>query len=377
MSAATRLPAVAGALTVVGGSIAALSRPTVHSFLAKRFGARSGSLALKLLALVFALANLKNLPGFWHIRVLRGIIYQIYFNHKHPIPPKHIFAPIITQSRNTIWDCDYNIHKSNSTYFADLDIGRAHMMGAIIRTGLARLNAGDQEGLPQGTVEARGKYVVALGAVSCFFQRQIEPLQAFEVYTRVLSWDRKWLYTVSHIVQKGKIRPDSYVLQPWKSRKGSRQQQKKAAAATAQDEDLTKYIFATSLARYVFKKGRLTINPEIVLERSRLLPPRPAGVGFPPRAEAGDTPLDPTATPFNPAVPATKLGESAVLVGDELGNQLQDILSKTAADEDWTWDDMEKERLRGLELASHFDALNACHGELRAGDVLGKYNDYW
>lgn len=244
-------------------------------------------------------------------------------------------------------------------------------MGAIIRTGLARLNAGDQEGLPKSNVEAKGKYVVALGAVSCFFQRQVEPLQAFEIYTRVLSWDRKWLYMVSHIVQKGKIKPDSYVLQPWKNRKGGQQKTK------AGEEDLSKYIFATSVARYVFKKGRLTINPEIVLERSRLLPARPAGVGFPPRAEAGESQLDPTATPFNPATPAANLGESAVLVGDELESKLQGVPSQATDDDAWTWDDMEKERLRGLELAGHFDALNACHGELRAGDVLGKYNDYW
>lgn len=244
-------------------------------------------------------------------------------------------------------------------------------MGAIIRTGLARLNAGDQEGLPKSNVEAKGKYVVALGAVSCFFQRQVEPLQAFEIYTRVLSWDRKWLYMVSHIVQKGKIKPDSYVLQPWKNRKGGQQKTK------AGEEDLTKYIFATSVARYVFKKGRLTINPEIVLERSRLLPARPAGVGFPPRAEAGESQLDPTATPFNPATPAANLGESAVLVGNELESKRQGVQSQAIDDDAWTWDDMEKERLRGLELAGHFDALNACHGELRAGDVLGKYNDYW
>lgn len=371
MSAATRLPAVAGALAVVGGAFAFLSHPTVQHFFTERFGSKAGSIMLKLCAAAFALANLKNVPGFWHIRVLRGIIYQIYFNKKHAIPPKHIFAPLITQSRNTLWDCDYNIHKSNSTYFADLDVARAHTVGAIIRTGLARLNAGDQEGLPKSNVEAKGKYVVALGAVSCFFQRQVEPLQAFEIYTRVLSWDRKWLYMVSHIVQKGKIKPDSYVLQPWKNRKGGQQKSK------AGEEDLTKYIFATSVARYVFKKGRLTINPEIVLERSRLLPARPAGVGFPPRAEAGESQLDPTATPFNPATPAANLGESAVLVGDELESKLQGVPSQATDDDAWTWDDMEKERLRGLELAGHFDALNACHGELRAGDVLGKYNDYW
>ena len=120
------------------------------------------------------------------IRVLRGIFYQLYLQPT-PQPPKHLFAPLITSSRNSLYDCDYNLHKSNSTYFADLDIARAHTVGCIIRTGLARLNRGDEDGLPAAAREAKGKYAVALGGVSCSFQRQIEPLQSFEIYTRVLS----------------------------------------------------------------------------------------------------------------------------------------------------------------------------------------------
>lgn len=234
-------------------------------------------------------------------------------------------------------------------------------MSAIIRTGLARLNKGDQEGLPDSTKNAKGSYVVALGAVNCFFQRQIEPLQQFEIFTRVQSWDRKWLYVVSHIVKKGAIKPDSYVLQPWKNKKG------RGTAEKKEEEDLTKHIFATSLARYVFKKGRLTINPEVILERSRLLPPRPQGVGYPPRTEATGP-----ATPGTPAIPG-RSGES-----ENLSNELRSRLAKKAEGEDeWTWDDMEKERLRGLELASHFDTLSGIHGEIRGGDVLGKFGDYW
>ncbi|EMC96710.1 hypothetical protein BAUCODRAFT_108579 [Baudoinia panamericana UAMH 10762] len=296
----------------------------------------------KIAALAFALANIKNLPGVWHVRVLRGIFYQLYLQPT-PQQPKHLFAPLITSSRNTLLDCDYNFHKSNSTYFADLDVARAHYVGAILRTSLARLNRGDEDGIPAEAKSAKGKYVVALGAVSCFFQKQIEPLQQFEIYTRVLSWDRKWLYLVSHIVKKGAIKPDSYVLQPWRKTK------RKAGEAKKESEDLTKHIFATSVARYVFKKGRLTINPEIVLERSRLLPPRPAGIGLPPRAEA------------------SKLGEFA----DETR------ASVNTDDDGWTWEDMEKERLRGLSFATHFDKLSAVHNELRADEVLGAYGDYW
>lgn len=239
-------------------------------------------------------------------------------------------------------------------------------MGCIIRTGLARLNRGDEEGLPADTTSAQGKYVLALGGVSCFFQRQIEPLQQFEIFTRLLAWDRKWIYTVSHIVRKGALKPEGYALQPWK--KGRRRQ-----AEGKEGEDLTKHIFATSVARYVFKKGRLTINPEIVLERSRLLPPRPDGVGLLPRTESVAPTPGLVDTPSMNGVGASPEAVAAE-VRSKLGGGGDQAQS---ADDEWTWDDMERERLRGLKIACHFESLSAAHGELRVGEVLGQYGDYW
>ncbi|KAF2478713.1 4HBT like protein [Neohortaea acidophila] len=344
MSAVTRLGLIGGVLTTSAALAGLSTLPAVRDTLTKHLGPNGVKHTWRLLALLVALLNLKNLPGFWHIRVLRGIIYQLYFQ-PHPQQPKHLFAPMITSSYNTPYDTDYNFHKSNSTYFADLDVARAHYMGCIIRTGLARLNKGDEQGLPKDTTEAGGKYFVALGSISCFFHKQIEPLQRFEIFTRVLSWDRKWLYVVSHIVKHGAVRPESYALQPWRKRKARRQG--KGGEQEGDAQDLSKVIFATSVARYVFKKGRKTINPEVVLERSRLLPPRPDGVDLPPRTEG--TPSD--ATPAPAETPS--------------------------ADDSWTWDDMEKERLRGLKIATHFDALSAAQHELRASEALGQYGDYW
>ena len=247
-------------------------------------------------------------------------------------------------------------------------------MGCILRTGLARLNKGDEEGLPIDAKKASGKYFIALGGVGCHFQKQIEPFQQFEIYTRLLSWDRKWMYLVSHVVRKGAIKPDSYVLQPWKKSK------RRQSADKKDDEDMSKHIFATSIARYVVKKGRLTVNPEIVLQRSRLLPPRHEGVGLPPRAESTEaTPSRSTAdTPAVSNGALTSPEQMAAEVTSKLGNVAAAAgEGQQQADDDWTWEDMEKERLRGLKLASHFDALAGLHDELRGGDVLGEYGDFW
>lgn len=275
---------------------------------------------------------------------------------------------MITASRNTLYDCDYNGHKSNSTYFADLDVARAHHMGCIIRTGLARLNRGDQHGLSTDIQNTKGQYFVALGAVSCFFQREIKPLEEFEIFTRVLSWDRKWLYLVSHIIKKGAIKPDGYVLQPWKKSK------QKLGDVKKEQDDLSRCIFATSVSRYVFKKGRLTINPEIILERSRLLPQRPEGEGLPPRSEGADT--TPSATPATNGS-LTSPENVASEVSSRLGGLAEYVGEQRESEDDWTWENMEQERLRGLQIAMHFDKLSACHNELRDGEVLGQYGDYW
>jgi hypothetical protein len=297
---------------------------------------------------------------------------------------------MLTSSFNTPYDCDYNLHKSNSTYFADLDVARAHYMGSVIRTGLQRLNAGDEEGLPEEVRGVKGRYGVALGAIGCFFQREIAPMQGFEVWTRILSWDRKWLYLVSHVVRAGTIKPESYVLQPWKKgTSGSERSEHKSKSKNSVDgeeeeeeEDLKKHIFATSIARYVVKKGRLTVNPEIILERSRMLPPRPKGMGLPPRSEDPSVVATPASaeTPEEAGETNGAIGESGVLVAEEVGEKLGGVDATedgNGEDAEWTWDMMEAERLRGLKMASHFDQLSGLHDEMRAGEVLGRYSDWF
>ena len=60
----------------------------------------------------------------------------------------------------------------------------------------------------------------------------------------------------------------------------------------------------------------------------------------------------------------------------EVSSRLSKEAEKADSDDgSWTWDEMEKERLRGLKIASHFDALSAVDKELRADEVLGQYGD--
>jgi len=241
-------------------------------------------------------------------------------------------------------ECDYNLHKSNSTYFADLDIARTQLVTSLLRKGIKASSRKSEATLKDTSTSntpsaVQGKYMVALGAVSCHFKREIKPYERYEVWTRILSWDKKWFYIISHIVKEGAVKPDGWALQP-QLNTSRKQSTRKSLSA----EEMKKCIFATSIAKYVIKKGRLTIPPEKVFLDSDLLPARPE------EGSNGVTHHDPT---------------------------------------EWIWENIEAERSRGWELAKHFDALDGLHDEFPVShfgdanksetvEVLGGFRDlFW
>lgn len=257
-------------------------------------------------------------------------------------------------------DIDYNLHKSNSTYFADLDISRGHLMAHIFALGTHRTRFGmegtgkppPEPGTPDG---ARAPLGVYLGGVTCSFRKELKPYQAFEVWTRILTWDRKWIYLVSHIVKAGAVKPSVYTMQPWKKtgqEKVAKKDGAKYEAASSQTNgsattepqhptteapEIHPAILATSIAKYVFKRGRRTIPPEIALENSGLLPPRPS--------------------------PERSLSQTEV---DSL-TDLEGVV--------WDWERVEQERARALEVAEHMGGLDALMTEFCGDDtpVLGRW----
>jgi hypothetical protein len=131
------------------------------------------------------------------LRFFRAIFYQLYLQPTQ-IPPHALFQPVITSTRTPILEMDYNLHKSNSTYFSDMDISRTHLFTAIIRNGIkknSRLYGAKKSAVADAvgaTDGSRGRHLVALGGISCLFKKEILPYKKYEMWTRVLCWDRKW-----------------------------------------------------------------------------------------------------------------------------------------------------------------------------------------
>lgn len=387
MASATRLPlksiAFTTALVVAAGS----SRINLRALLTSTFTG-PGSYS-RIAALLVVVANLKNVPFAWHVsssspcsdtpppkpyayiytkceikqyRVFNAILRHCVFC-KRIIPPElapsTLFLPVITSSRSPLSECDYNFHKSNSTYFSDLDVTRSHLVCCLLQPGIARLHHNAQEKLvldAQGN-PVLGRWGIMLGGVQCSFKREIGIYEPFEMWTRMLCWDRKWLYVVTHFVKKGTVRPRSYILTDG-SWFGSKPYDVKGdGKAAPEEEDVDeKNIFASAVSKYVVKLGRLTVHPEVLLAASGMLPERPGGWATM-NGNSGDS---------TPEIVEAGAGADA------------DAAPASSSGDEWDWKRIVAQNERGLKFAEHLAALDGLHHEFSGSKApaLGRYRDF-
>ncbi len=353
-------------------------------------GLSSPSGIWRLLAIIFALLNLKNLPSAWHVRkihqgrdsnlvlihiqarLLNGLFTQMFANRRQPISkagPAALFQPMITSSYNPPLECDYNFHKSNSTYFADFDVARLNAVARLCGKGMAKTKADMAK-------EGKGSVAIMLGGVSCNFKREIKPFESFEIWTRILSWDRKWIYVISHFVKKGAVEPKGYTLQPWKKAKAGKEENSTERESNGQASNgssakaVHPAIFASGIAKYVFKKGRLTIPPERILQNSGLLPPKSADHETPPVTSSPPSGEE-SGVPVPESVQDLTLSKAADLI--------HSTLTASAADDTWDWERVEQERIRGMKVAEFFNSTEALYDEFNGGKApaLGRYGDWF
>lgn len=167
------------------------------------------------------------------------------------LKPHHILLPTISTTQAPLMEVDFNLHKSNSTYFTDLDVSRAYHSGVIFG--------------PIITGSGGKRCNLIVGAVSCTFKREIKPYKSYETWTRVASWDEKWIYMVTHFVQRGELGAGQYVLQSHSS--GCTDEK----LETNSRSKGCRVVFASAVTRFVCKRDRLTVPPAHALEECGLL----------------------------------------------------------------------------------------------------------
>jgi len=260
-----------------------------------------------------------------------------------PVHP--VFASFGLSTRTPLLESDYNLHKSNSTYFSDLDIARTALATRILSPGVGILSKElDQETIEKCSKE--GKPVpkklpwmyIAVGSVYCSFKREIKPFELVDIQSKAVAWDEKWLYVLSFYIRPAK--------------KGG---------------DGKKTLLATALTKYVVKKGRLTVPPERVLRTSGFLPPRPESAGEAPvLVESKDvsgigTPAEGEGLKATAAVDDSLVREVLKIDADQERETLEEqkkANSESWSADEWTWERIEQERLRGLKVVEGYSTLD-------------------
>ncbi|KAI2467431.1 capsule polysaccharide biosynthesis protein [Annulohypoxylon bovei var. microspora] len=290
----------------------------------------------RVIALAVVLYNWKSLPLAWTFRVLGAMTSHFALRGLHSHGPDKLFHPVITPSHVTLLEVDYNFHKSNSTYFADLDVSRSHLVSHLFARGCAAVANNATTKLVMNPSDpskpAKGRFAVMLGAVHCSFKKELQPYQKYEMWSYICSWDRKWLYIVTHFVEKGAVKPRSWDASNFGP---TRKDEGKV-------EDWEKKIHATAISKYVFKVGRLTVHPAVLIEASGLLPERPGGWVT---IENGMAP--PSHVVTGGAAPESEFDPESA---------------------DWDWKRTEELRLKGHEFAEHFAALDGLQGHFDGGE---------
>lgn len=86
-------------------------------------------------------------------------------------------------------DLDTNFHMNNGRYLTLMDLGRFDMM---LRLGVLR-------------TLLRRRWNPVLASVMVRFRRELSPFQKYELRTRILCWDERWLFIEQRFVRGGEL----------------------------------------------------------------------------------------------------------------------------------------------------------------------------
>lgn len=199
---------------------------------------------LKYIILAFLISTHKTLPFAYVIRfyyqAFRGFFaHRFHYNatKKNSFgydSPKDLFTWVTLNSYVTPLEIDMYMHKLNSTYFLDLDIARTKLLTRLFQTYWWSCYDNENGKFKKSHILANVPYV-PVGTVQCQFKRELKPFEKYKISSRILAWDRKWLFVISKFV-------------------------------TAENK-----VNAIAITKYVFKVGRLTIAPEEYLRHCNFL----------------------------------------------------------------------------------------------------------
>lgn len=118
-----------------------------------------------------------------YLRLFRLLLMLPFVRRRELLEPGRL--------RFRVWpsDCDLNLHLNNGRYLTFMDLGRLHLIAQI--------------GFLRGLFRRRWSPV--LSAAEMNFIRPLNPLQKFDLVTRLLTWDEKYFYIEQRFVANGRL----------------------------------------------------------------------------------------------------------------------------------------------------------------------------
>ena len=109
--------------------------------------------------------------------------------------------------RFRVWpnDLDTNLHMNNGRYLTLLDLGRLDM--------LLHLGA--------GRIILKRRWNPVLAGLRVRFHRPLNLLQKFEIRTKIVAWDTKWVFLEQKIIRRGDLVLHAYLKGIFVGPKGS------------------------------------------------------------------------------------------------------------------------------------------------------------
>jgi acyl-CoA thioesterase FadM len=125
--------------------------------------------------------------------------------HIRPLPRIGILDE--DRIRMRVWpnDIDFNFHLNNSRYLRCMDYGRIHIMTV--------------NGLLASAI--RERWMPLVGSVDVTYRRSLDLFAPFELCTRTLCWDERWIYMEQSFHSKAGLAAVAWVKGLFRSRQGN------------------------------------------------------------------------------------------------------------------------------------------------------------
>ena len=109
--------------------------------------------------------------------------------------------------RMRVWpnDIDFNFHLNNSRYLSCMDYGRIHMMAAC--------------GILAPAIKER--WMPLVGSVDITYRRSLDLWASFELRSRTLCWDEKWIYMEQSFSSQDGLAAVAWVKGLFRSKEGN------------------------------------------------------------------------------------------------------------------------------------------------------------